>query len=338
MRALAVAASFVAFTSLWFANDLKADVAADFYRGKTITLVSPDDAGSGYDRYARLVANFIGKYIPGNPKVVVRNMPGAGGLVQINYMDNIAPKDGSEIAIIQHGLIFKPLFDPRGVRYKVEDFRWLGSVSPIVVIGVFRKDAPAQTVDQVFTNETLVGLAGGTTVYLPIAINYVLNTKMKLVPGYRGTSDISLAMRRREVFGVVGLGLDSLQFEFPADEGQDYRILFQMGVKRADALPDVPLIQEFAKNDLDKQALEAIFASFSIGRVFMTPNIPDDRYAALRDAFARTVKDPEFLDQAARQKAAVSFVSQDEIQGIIQKVYSEPEPVMKRAAAAMTAQ
>ena len=240
----------------------RADDVADFYRGRTITLTSPDEAGSGYDRYARLIGGFIGKHIPGNPKIVVKNMPGAGGLVQINYMDKIAPKDGTEFAIIQHGLIFRPLFDPREVRYKVENFRWLGSVTPIVVIGAFRKDAPAQTAEELFTKETLVGLAGGTTVYLPIAINAIFKTKMKLIPGYRGTSDIALAMKRKEVYGIVGLGLDSFQFEMPGEEAENYRILFQMGVRRAEALPNVPLIQEFAKNDLDRQTLETIFASY----------------------------------------------------------------------------
>jgi tripartite-type tricarboxylate transporter receptor subunit TctC len=265
-------------------------------------------------------------------------MPGAGGLVEINYVDNVAPKDGSEFAIIQHGLIFRPMFDPREVRYKVEHFRWLGSVTPIVVIGVFRKDAPAQTVDQLFTHETLVGLAGGTTVYLPVAINHILHTKMKLVPGYRGTSDIALAMQRREVFGIVGLGLDSFRHEIAGKEAENYRILFQMGVKRAAALPDVPLIQEFAKSELDKQALEAIFASFSIGRVFMTSNIPDDRYNALRAAFEKTVKEPAFLAQAQKQKSEVSFVSHDDIGAIIRKVYGEPAEVVKQASTAMTAQ
>ena len=338
MRASALAASIMAFQAFAFAGGSNAQDTAEFFKGRTITLTSPDEAGSGYDRYARLVANFMGKFVSGNPKIVVKNMPGAGGLVQINYMDNIAPKDGTEIALIQHGLIFKPLFDPREVRYKVENFRWLGSVTPIVVIGAFRTDAPAQTVDDIFTKETLVGLAGGTTVYLPVAINNIFKTAMKLVPGYRGTSDIALAMRRKEVYGVVGLGYDSLQFEFTGEDAKSVRVLFQMGVKRAAALPDVLLIQEFAKNDLDRQALEAIFASFSIGRVFLTPSIPDDRYAALRDAFEKTIKDADFLAQALKQKSDVSYVSPADIQTIIRKVYGEPEAVLKRAAAAMTAQ
>ena len=311
---------------------------AEFYRGKTITLTSPDEAGSGYDRYARLVGGIIGKYIPGNPKVVVKNMPGAGGLVEINYLYNIAPKDGSELAIIQHGLIFRPIMDPREVRYKIEGFRWLGSVTPIVVIGMFRKDAPAQSAVELFDRETLVGVAGGTTAYLPVAVNFLLKTKMKLVQGYRSTPDITLAMKRREVSGVVGIGLDSIQYEISGDEAENYRILFQMGVKRASSLHDTPLIQEFAKSELDRTALEAIFASFSIGRVFLTPNIPDDRYAALRAAFDQTIKDSDFLKQAEKQKSDVGFVSPEEIETIIQHVNSQPEVTLKRAAEAMVAQ
>jgi tripartite-type tricarboxylate transporter receptor subunit TctC len=157
---------------------------------------------------------------------------------------------------------------------------------------------------------------------------------MKLVKGYKNTNDIMLAMARNEVSGVVGIGLDSLQSS-KAGGDVDTRILFQMGASRSHSLPDVPLIQEFAKSDEDKAALEAIFASFSIGRVFLTPAIPDDRYAALRNAFEATVKDPKFVEQAQKQHAEVGYVSPDEIGTIIKYVYGQPAPVVKRAASAM---
>jgi len=310
------------------------DTVADFYRGKSISLITPDAAGGGYDNYGRLVGRFIADHIPGKPNVVPQNMPGAGGVTQMNYLYNVAPKDGTALAIIMHGTIFRPIFDPREVRYKIDAFRWLGSVTPIVVIGVFRKDAPAQTAVELFERETIIGGSGGTTTYLPFSVNNILGTKMKLVKGYKNTNDIMLAMARNEVAGVVGIGLDSLQSSKAAADVET-RILFQMGAARSHALPDAPLIQEFAKKEEDKAALEAIFASFSIGRVFLTPSIPDDRYAALKTAFEKTVKDPRFIEQAKKQHAEVGYVSPDEIGAIIKHVYGQPEPVLKRAATAI---
>jgi tripartite-type tricarboxylate transporter receptor subunit TctC len=220
------------------------------------------------------------------------------------------------------------------VRYKVDGFRWLGSVTPIVVIGAFTRDAPARTVADLYDKEVLVGLSTGTTDYLPRSINNILQTKMKLISGYRSTADILLAIERKEVAGVVGIGLDSIQ-TIKGGNVDDFNIIFQMGATRSPSLPDVPLIQETAKADIDKHALEAIFASFSIGRVFVTPQIPDDRFAALREAFEKTVKDPRFVEQASKQKSAVDFVSPQDIEKVIKTVYSQPESVLKRAADAM---
>lgn len=316
----------------WTPHRAHAD-AASFYSGKTITILSPDAAGSGYDAYARLVGHFIGDYIPGKPNVIVQNMPGAGGIVQANHLYNIAPKDGSVLAIMMHGVIFRPIFDPREIRYKVDGFRWLGSVTPIVVIGAFSKDA-AQSVADLFQREVLVGLSTGTTSYLPRAINAILQTKMKLISGYRSTHDILLAIERKEVSGVVGIGLDSIQ-TLTGNRLGDLKIVFQMGVRRSPSLPDVPLIQDAARSDLDKRALEAIFASFSIGRVFATPQIPNERYLALKAAFQNVLKDPRLIDQAMKQKSAVEYVSPEAIERVIGSVYSQPAAVLTRAAEVM---
>jgi tripartite-type tricarboxylate transporter receptor subunit TctC len=311
-----------------------ADAVEDFYRGKNVSLVTPDAAGGGYDTYGRLVGRYIAEHIPGRPNIVPQNMPGAGGITQMNYLYNVAPKDGSAFAIVMHGTIFKPVLDAREVRYKVDSFRWLGSVTPIAVIGVFRTDAPAATAKDLFEREVIIGGSGGTTMYLPLAINSVLGTKLKLVKGYKNTNDIMLATARNEVQGVVGIGLDSLRGSRAAGDVET-RILFQMGTTRSHSLPEVPLIQEFAKNAEDREVLEAIFASFSIGRVFMTPAIPDDRYAALRTAFEKTVKDPRFVAQAEKEHAEVDYVAPDEIHKIIYHVYGQPEAVLKRAGTAM---
>lgn len=336
MRTLwtAVAAASAMLLCAASSTDAHADAVEDFYRGKSISIVIPSAPGGGYDTYGRLVGRYIAEHIPGRPNIVPQNMPGAGGITEVNYLYNVAPKDGTAIGIIEHGTTFKPIFDPREVRYKIDGFRWLGSVTPITVIGVVRKDAPVATVQDLFEREVIIGGSGGTTVYLPLAMNSILGTKIKLVKGYKNTNEIVLAMARREVEGVVGIGLDSL---LGAKAGGDfeYRILFQMGVTRGSAIPDVPLIQEYAKSDEDKAVLETIFSSFSIGRSFITPLIPEDRLAALKTAFAATIADPKFVAQAKKERADVGYVSPEEIQKIIDHVYGQPEAVLKRAAAAM---
>jgi tripartite-type tricarboxylate transporter receptor subunit TctC len=331
---VAAAIAAIALFGAWPAIPNAAESVADFYRGKTITLLTPDASGGGYDAYGRLVGRFIGEHIPGRPNIVVQNMPGGSGLTEVNYLYNMAPKDGSVIAIIMHGTIFAPIFDSREVRYKIDGIRWLGSVTPVTVIGAFRKDAPTRTLAELFEREVIIGGGGGTQYYLPLAINSILHTKMRLVKGYRGSNEVVLAMARQEIFGAVGIGLDSLRVS-RAGGDFDYNILFQMGAVRSRSLPDVPLIQEFAESEEDREVLEAICASCSIGRVFVAPAIPDDRYAALRAAFEKTIKDPALIEQAQKQHVDVAYVSPDEIQQIVSHVYSQPEAVLKRAGAAM---
>lgn len=325
----------IAFCSQANPQTVLAQAVADFYKGKTITLITPDAAGSGYDAYGRLVGRFIGEYIPGKPNVVVQNMPGAGGVIQMNHMYNVAVKDGTVFGIMMHGALFRPIFDSREVRYKIDGFRWLGSVTAIDVIGAFNKDAPAKTASELFEREVIIGGSGGTTVYLPKSINGILQAKMKLINGYKSTTDILLAMERKEVSGVVGIGLDSIQTSKAGGSVDNFNILFQMGAARSPALPDVPLIQEFAKNPDDKATLEAIFASFSIGRVFGAPAIPEDRYKALQEAFEKTVKDPNFVEAAQKQRSTVGYVSPAQIEKIITTVYGQPEKIIQRAASAI---
>jgi tripartite-type tricarboxylate transporter receptor subunit TctC len=330
-RGLIATLAAVLVAAIGGAGQGRAQDVAEFYKGKTVILVAPDAVGGGYDSYARLVGRVIGDYIPGKPTVIVQNMSGAGGVIQANYLYTSAPKDGTTFALIQHGTIFRPLFDPREVRYKMDGFRYLGSVTPIVVIGAFNKDAPAKKAADLFEREVVIGVAGGTTQYLPQAINTLLKTKLKLVPGYRNTNDVTLAMKRGEVAGIVGIGLDSLQLN---NKVEDFNILFQMGSVRAKELPNVPLIQEFANAADDREVLEAIFASFSIGRVFVTLQVPVERYVALQKAFEAAVKSPDLAEQARKQRSAVGYVSPQEIQKIVDHVYGLPEPILKQAAAA----
>jgi tripartite-type tricarboxylate transporter receptor subunit TctC len=313
---------------------VRADAVEDFYKGKSVQLYIPSATGGGYDTYGRLIGRHIGRHIPGNPTIVPRNVPGAGGVIEANQLYTAAAKDGTAFGIVQHGIIFRPIFDDREVRYKIEGFRWLGSAAPIAVVTLASKKSAVKSAADIFEKEFIIGAGGGTTEYMPTTINAVLGAKMKLIKGYKGNNEILLAIERGEVEGVSGIGLDTLGAATNA-AGREYNFLFQMGARRAPDLPDVPLIQEFAKNPEDKAVLEAVFASLSIGRSFVTPVIPDDRLAALRKAFKAATDDPQLREEAKKTSLDVSFVDPEEIHRITAQVYGLPEPILKRVAAAM---
>lgn len=314
---------------------VRADAIEDFYRGKSVTLYIPSAAGGGYDTYGRLIGRHIGRHIPGNPTIVPRNVPGAGGVIEANQLYTAAPKDGTAFGIIQHGIIFRPIFDNREVRYKIDGFRWLGSAAPISVVTIASKNARVKSAKELFDKELIVGAGGGTTEYMPTTINSVLGTKMKIIKGYKGNPEILLAIERGEVEAVSGIGTDTLSANNAARS--QYNYLFQMGATRSPELPDVPLIQDFAKNADDKAVLDAVFASLSIGRSFVTLDIPADRLVALRKAFKATTEDPQLLADAAKSSLDVRFVDPEEIHRITARVYGLPEPILKRVAAAMVA-
>lgn len=311
----------------------RAETVEAFYRGKTISLLIPSAAGGGYDRFGRLMGRHIGHHIPGNPTIVPRNIPGAGGVIQANQLYTSAPKDGTAFGIIQHSIPLRPIFDPREVRYKVDGFRWLGSMGQITTLAVVSKSANIKSVDEIFKREIAIGATGGTTAYLPATVNTVLGAKFKMISGYKSTSEVLLAMERKEVEGIVGIGVSSLAGSTGgATDNLSY--LFQMGYSKHPSLPDVPLVQAYAKNDEDKSVMEAIFASLSIGRSFVTPVIPEDRLAELRAAFKATMSDPAFVSDAEKSKAEVGYVPPEEIMAIITRVYGLPKRVLDRAAEA----
>lgn len=317
-----------------FGGAAHADPISDFYAGRSVTVLIPSGPGGGYDAYGRLIARHMGHHIPGKPNLVPQNMPGAGGVVVANYLANAAAKDGSVIAHMQNGVPFKPLFDPRRIKYTKDSFRWLGSVTNVTTIGVAANTAPVKSLRDVLDHELAVGASGGTTTYLPESFNALLGTKFKVVKGYKSTNEILLAVDRGEVGGMVGIAIDS--FDKSAKSHPNLRVLFQMGLKRDPALSDVPLIQELAKNDEQKAVLNALFASFQIGRIFAVADIPAPRLAALRKGFAETIADPAFVAEAKKLGLNVNPETPEEVQSIIAEVYQQPAPIIDKARSILT--
>ncbi len=315
-----------------------ADQIADFYSGKRITLVVAAPAGSGYDFGARIFARHFGRHVPGNPALIVQNMPGGGGRTGTAYVYSAAPRDGTVIAAVQsfipvdqlfEGDASKPLFDPR-------QFNWLGSIANSTSVAVSWHKSKVKTWEDLFTTELVVGGVGAATpmVTFPYLFKRLLGMKFRIVSGYLGGPDVDLAMERGEVEGRVDYSWHTLKAtrEDWLKEGK-LNPLFQMGLAKHPDLQDIPLLIDLVKEPEQKQILEVAFLSYEFGRAFLTtPGTPMERVIALREAFEATMKDPDFLAEAENSKLEVSPVGAERLQTLVQTVYAMPASLISRVA------
>ncbi len=311
---------------------------AKFWRNQGLAIVVGYAPGGGYDQSARILARYIGKYIPGNPNIVVRNMPGAGTVVAANYVYNTSPRDGSVIALYADLMTLAPLLKLPGVQFDPRRFGWLGSIAsrgtPIVMV---RTDAPAITYEQALHHELVMGASGpdATSAYANLA-NDTLGTKFKVIAGYRGgTSEISLAIERGEVHGRASG--DWFTLKNAQKDWLDRRfvtVMLQMSLKRNPDLPDVPVAYELAKTDEARQIMELVFGSAHFFRAFSAPpDVPAGRLSVLRSALEATKDDPEFVrDWTNASPAGVDFSDHFDIENFMQRVYAFPPDVVERAA------
>jgi len=317
------------------ATPASADAVSDFYSGKTVTIYVGYSPGGGYDTYARTVARHIGKHIPSNPSVIVKNRPGAGSMLLTNELYNILPKDGTAIGIIGRGLPMEPLFGTEEAKYDPAKFNWIGSANNEVSVCVSWHTSKVKKWEDLLTTPLIVGGTGpgADTDTFPRVMNNVLGTKLKLVTGYPGGNDVLLAMERGEVEGRCGYSWSSAKAR-KADwlaEGK-LNILVQMSTGKHEDLADVPLIMDLATSEEDKAALELIYARQEFGRPFLAPpDVPADRVEALQAAFMATMKDPEFLEDAKKQDLEINPVSGKRVGELIAKIYKAPKEVVMLA-------
>jgi tripartite-type tricarboxylate transporter receptor subunit TctC len=308
----------------------------DFYRGETIQVYIGLSPGGAYDVYARMLARHMGKHIPGNPRLVPSNMEGAGSLTLTNYLYNVAPKDGTVIGTINRGAPFEPLIGEANLaRFDPAQFTWIGSVANEVSICAAWERAGIDTFDQLLTRELTVGGtgSGADTNQFPKIMNGVLGTKLKVVSGYPGGNNIDLAMERGEVDGRCGWSWSSIVSTRKAwlDSGS-IKVLVQLALEKHPDLPDVPLIMDYAKTDEERAMLRLIFSRSALGCPFLAPpGIPAERAAILRKAFDDTMKDPEFLAEAAQALLEVAPVRGEELQRLIADIYQTPKDVVDKA-------
>lgn len=321
------------------ASQAVAQSDADFFKGKNITLGIPSDAGGGYDTYVRLYGRHLGKHMPGNPSMVLQNIPGAGGLVQANRLFNTEPKDGTAIGLVRASVLYEGVFGNPQAKFDGRKFAWLGNLNADRDTCIFWHTTGINTPADFFKNQVLIGATGtgAMSFSFPTVYNDVLGTKFKIIMGYKGTADRVLAMERGEIQGACGLttGTFRATLEQPYKEGK-LKLVAIAGLSKEPNFPDVPNILSEAKTPEQRQALEFLFAQMEIGRAMAAPpGTPQGRVDILRKGFDETVKDKDFLAEAEKLKLDISPISAAETASVVEKFYATPAAVVQKVRGAL---
>jgi tripartite-type tricarboxylate transporter receptor subunit TctC len=311
----------------------RAQSVADFYRGKTLRMLVGYGPGGGYDLYARLVAEFLPRHLPGNPSILAQNMPGAGSFVAAKYMSDVAPKDGTVFGSLSQTLALDSL-SGNAAKVDVEKFSYVGRVVTNVDVGVALSKTGIKSFDDVRKKQYSVGASGGgsTTVMYAAALNRFAGSNFKIVKGYSGTTDIQLAMERGEVDILPAYGLPGILVSKPGwiNNGEAV-FLYQATLKRHRLLPNTPTLPELARDDEGRAVLHAIASTAEIGRsIITTPGVPADRLTALRTAFQAMLSDPEFIATAEKRNLMIDGAHGAEMDDIVRETLKTPPDVLTK--------
>jgi tripartite-type tricarboxylate transporter receptor subunit TctC len=336
-----VAASHVAGVMLLVSGIVTASGQApeQFYKGRQLTMLAFSGAGSTYDIYARLLVRHLGDHIPGHPTFIVQNMVGAGGLKLVDYLYRIAPADGSVMGTIGRGLPFEPMLGENPVNFDPLRLTWLGSMNRDVTVAMAWHTAKVKTFADLKKYDLLVpGTgAGADSEIIPLAINSFAGTRFKIIEGYRDTSVAALAMERGELDGLAYWSWSAIMAAHP-DWIRDKKVnlLFHTGAHPIAAVPDVPSIRDLVDNPTDKKALALLLAREILGRPFLAPpEVPANRAAVLRSAFAATLRDPEFQNDAEQARLDTDLVTGDEVDTVLKDSAAAPPEVIDRLKQAL---
>ena len=312
--------------------------AADFYAGKQISLVVGAPAGGGYDFLARLVSRHMGKHIPGAPSFVVQNMPAANSIAATNHLANVAPRDGTAIALVQRGMLLAKLINPTGVQFDIAKLNWIGNLNSETGLTLARVNAPVTTAKELFEKELIVGGQTGVEPEItPRLYNALLGMKFRIISGYPGTTAIGLAMESGEVEGVGDWSWSSLKVQRPEwIRDKKVNILIQGALEKDPELPDVPSALDFVKDDVSRRALELYFTQKTVARPLVAPpDVPADRLAILRKALMALGDDKEFLDDAQRSRIEIGLLPGEAVEKVIAMIAHAPPDAVARLVGAM---
>ena len=320
-----------------FARPVAAEDVADFYKGKTVTILAAHQSGTGFDIYARALQRHLQRHIPGNPNIVVQNMPGAGGVVGANWLYNIAPKDGTAFGTFVFTAPFEPLMGSAAARYEPAKFTWIGNMEEGVAVCGVSKAAGIDTFDDMRSKEVIIGgsAPNSALVKSALAVRNLFGVKMKVVPGYKGTADLKIAIARGEVHGICSILMSTVTSHW-RDEYQsgDFRPIIQLSGRAR--VGKIPHVDDFVKSEEDRQVHGLIFGVQSLGKLYAAPpGIPVERRDALRKALAATMKDPEFLADSTKTKIDISPMSGEDVEAFIARVSTASPAVIERAKQAL---
>jgi tripartite-type tricarboxylate transporter receptor subunit TctC len=305
------------------------------FRGKEIHLLIGSSAGGGYDTFARVIAAHWGKHIPGNPVFVPQNLPGPMSLPVANRIFSNAPKDGLTIGAVNPQIASDAILHPDRARFDARKFVWIGSALRETQVMIANADAPVRTFTDAFSKELILGGSGGASDSFPTAVNAILETRFKIISGYKGTREAGLAMQRGEVQGIGGITWASVK----ATQGQALAekkivIVAQYGLKKHPDLPDVPHVLSYAKTDDQRAALLLPLATQEFGRPFVAPpDVPPAIAQALRTSFWATMHDPQFLADAKSRGLDIDPAGGEEIQRLVEQLYTTPPEIVERLRA-----
>jgi tripartite-type tricarboxylate transporter receptor subunit TctC len=338
-RAIGVAAALLALAPAAAAQD----AVTDFYKGKQIRFVIGAITGGGNDSYARLVARYLGKHIPGNPTLLPVNMPGASGRISAAHIYAVAASDGTAIGSTTPGVITDPLWAGEAGKFNYDPVKLthLGSAQIATYNCYVRADAPVKKFEDAFTTELIVGAAqeGGSTRDAPVLLNNVLGTKFRVISGYPGTREILVAIERGELQGVCGMGWDAMYSQRPdwLDKGV-IRILVQENLTGSAMFNQmgVPKSVDFAKTPEDRAVIELAYTQQAFGRPYiLPPGTPPDRVAALRKAFMAATRDEELLAEAKKMRVEVRPLAGEDMQALVTRIYATPRAIVDRTRQAL---
>lgn len=318
-----------------------ASAAADFYQGKTLTLIVGFPPGGGYDANVRVLARHFGRFIPGEPKVVASNMPGAGSLTAANHIYGKLAPDGLALGTFASSVAMAPLLGNKAALFDPANFSWIGSMSQeVAYCGVWQTPGAAASFDEMMTKETIIGAGAPTAITFqhPHILKNILGAKIRVIGGYAGTRDINLAMQRGEVNGTCGMFSATVKAQFHDDvKSGRLKLVIQMGSKKSDEFGAIPSAFDYAKTEADRAVLDVHFRQLLLSRPLAgPPGIPPERLKALREALAAALRDREFLTEAERAGLDIDPVSGEDVVALLRRFATFSPEVLQKAQEAMT--
>jgi tripartite-type tricarboxylate transporter receptor subunit TctC len=338
IRLVTLLVSATALATALSAPPACAQSVAEFYAGKTVNIYVGFSPGGSYDFYPRVFARHMGKYVPGHPMIVVQSMPGAGSLRAANYLYNVAPKDGTSLGVVTQTVMLEGPLGTPSVKYNATEFTYIGRMTGVLETMISWHEAKAKNIFDVRTYETIAGGTGPTspTEGYPRLLNAFAGTKFRVVSGFGGTSEIMLAMERREVDALENSWNSIVRTKQEWLDSKKINVLIQAALERSKELPDVPTLVEMGTTPEAKAALAFYTSSAAVSRSLLgSPGIPPDRLKALRDAFQATTRDPEFLAEIKKSQSEFDPAPGEFLEDLAKKVAATPPEIVRRTAEAL---